>query len=197
MATVVVDLGDVTEEERARTFLRVLGDELRTARKKRGWTRAELIDRLGLELSQMTIGTWELGTRPCTALRVWQLCEVLEISIVDLYARVARRMAGPRHGVTIDLVATVDTRSSRLGPLQAWARTQRRADPDRSRPTALLAFAALERMAELCELPTVEFIERLHQAGLVRRDLQASPAPSDATAPDDSDIPDEGDTELV
>jgi hypothetical protein len=52
-------------------------------------------------------------------------------------------------------------------------------------------------MAELCELPTVEFIERLHQAGLVRRDLQASPAPSDATAPDDSDIPDEGDTELV
>ncbi len=178
-------VGGVVADERADRFLWVLGDELRTVRESWGWSRGDLRARLGFDLSLGTIGGWERGKRQCSALRVWQLCEGMEISIADLLARVVARMTDQERGaVTIDLVATIGSRAPGLVPLQAWARAQRDTDPTESRRTALLGVAAQEQMALLCEVPVVEFTARLRRAGLVYRSQPASPTPDEATSAD-------------
>ncbi len=170
----------VIEEDLAQRFQVVLGDELRQARERRGWSRSYLIHQLWFDVSLSTIGAWELGTRSCSAVRVWQLCVALDEPVDQVYARVLTRLeesrqeVGQSHlppaGVKIDLRSATAITSAELGPLQKWAALQLDTYPEAARTTVVFTPSTVDRLAQLCGLETPTFLELAHQAGLVLND---------------------------
>jgi transcriptional regulator with XRE-family HTH domain len=158
---------EVSEEHR---FLRFLGDELRAARKRGGWTRRDVIDRLGYALSMQTMSTYERGTRACSVVRLWQLGVALDEPAGVLLARAAQRMIErDRVGVEIDLRAAAKVPDHGwLSSLRAWARVRLRNAVDGAARTTFLDEAALETLAPVCGLTVDGLLTRLHRARLVR-----------------------------
>ena len=72
-------------------YQRVLGDEIRSLRKQRGWTRKELNKRLQTEISLQTLATYELGTRQCSVVRLVEICHALDVPAHEVLARVHER----------------------------------------------------------------------------------------------------------
>lgn len=143
----------------ADSYQRMLGDELRKLRKKRGWTRKELNQRLQSDISLQTLATYELGTRQCSVVRLVELCVAMGEPPQDLLARVHRRMFSDEPGrVRLNLLRVVANEEPDLLPLRRWAegRLTQAAGPD-----VQLDLSALERMAELCRMDTQELIGRL------------------------------------
>jgi transcriptional regulator with XRE-family HTH domain len=146
------------------TYQRVLGDELRRLRKQRGWTRRDLNRRLQSDISLQTLATYELGTRQCSVVRLVEICLALDEVPHELMARVHQRVFSdsPVGRIRVDLRKVVRDAQPELLPLRRWAKgrlaelngTQGQADVS-------LDISALERMAELCGLETVELIARL------------------------------------
>lgn len=147
----------------AASYQRVLGDELRRVRKQRGWTRKQLQHHLQADISLQTLATYELGTRHCSVVRLAELCLALDVLPHDVIARVHNRVfADERPGqIRVDLTAVVRDDQPDLLPLRRWARDRLdQAEP--GTPTDVyLDLAALEQMAELCSMTTVELIARL------------------------------------
>jgi transcriptional regulator with XRE-family HTH domain len=157
--------------ERSRKFSRVLGDEVRMLREQRGWTRKDLLRHAELDITLQTLATYELGTRQCTVVRLWELTEALEEPLEQFIVRVMQRI-GEREvsGLVIDLQAAARTAVAGLGPLRAWARVELASRSDgRRAPVSSLNRAALDRLAELCRLDIVELVRRLQdrRAGLI------------------------------
>ncbi|MPZ85469.1 MAG: helix-turn-helix domain-containing protein [Actinophytocola sp.] len=162
-------------DHRAEMIQRVLGDELRNERKGLGWTRRDLAAALGQDISLQTLATYELGTRQCGVVRLWELTEALKTSLPELWSRVMDRIGdeGQVSGLTIDLQAAAKTTLAKLGPLARWAKTCLRTLPDGQQPVVRLDRAALESMAELCGTDTTDLVHRLQdrRAGLTNRRL--------------------------
>ncbi|MGH3950246.1 MAG: helix-turn-helix domain-containing protein, partial [Pseudonocardiaceae bacterium] len=76
------------------TYQRVLGDELRKARKRRGWTRKELNNNLQSDISLQTLATYELGTRQCSVVRLAEICTAMGEQPQEVLARVHTRVFG-------------------------------------------------------------------------------------------------------
>ncbi|HEY2059904.1 helix-turn-helix domain-containing protein [Amycolatopsis sp. NBC_01480] len=149
-------------------YQRILGDELRKLRRGRGWTRKELNRHLQSEISLQTLATYELGTRQCSVVRLVELCVAMDELPQDLLAKVHRRVFVEEPGrVRVDLHRVIAEAAPELLPLRRWAedRLRQAADPgpDSSSAEVSLDLAALERMAELCDLPTVELITHLRK----------------------------------
>lgn len=147
------------------TYQRVLGDELRRLRKQRGWTRRDLNRRLQSDISLQTLATYELGTRQCSVVRLVEICLALDEVPHELLARVHQRMfsESPVGRIRIDLRKIVRDEQPALHPLRRWAKG-RLAENNGHQPAEVsLDIAALERMAELCRMETVELIARLRQ----------------------------------
>lgn len=150
------------------TFMIALGDELRAARKRKGWTRRDLVRHLQVDLSLQTIATWELGTRHITAERLYYVCTALGELVEDLLARVRMRIEEPDNlELGLDLAAAALTTRARLGPVRAWAQCRLR-EHLVGEPVVRLDVPALDRLAEVCELSTLDLTDRLTRAGLVR-----------------------------
>lgn len=147
------------------SYQRVLGDEIRRLRKKRGWTRKELNDRLQSDISLQTLATYELGTRQISVIRLVELCVALGELPHELIARVHERVfAGEESGrLRIDLRAVVRDTQVELLPLRRWALG--RLNEQDSASEVSLDIAALERMAELCGIELVDLITRLRRIG--------------------------------
>ncbi|MGH3761108.1 helix-turn-helix domain-containing protein [Actinophytocola sp.] len=147
------------------TYQRVLGDELRRLRKQRGWTRRDLNRRLQSDISLQTLATYELGTRQCSVVRLVEICLALDEVPHELMARVHQRVFSdsPVGRIRIDLRQVVGTEQSKLGPLRRWAQGKLTETNGHQPPEVSLDIAALERMAELCGMETVELIARLRQ----------------------------------
>lgn len=146
-------------------YQRVLGDELRRVRRQRGWTRKELQHRLDNEISLQTLATYELGTRQCSVVRLAELCLAMEVLPHDVLARVHDRVFTddrPGH-IRINLIRIVADARPELLPLRRWAADRLQQTPQGQSVEVHLDLAALEQMAELCGLETVELI------GLLRR----------------------------
>ncbi|MCG8925425.1 helix-turn-helix domain-containing protein [Lentzea sp. CC55] len=144
-------------------YQRVLGDEIRSLRKRRGWTRKELNKRLQTEISLQTLATYELGTRQCSVVRLVEICHALDVPAHEVLARVHERFFGdtPAGHLALNLAAVAATDNSRLIPLRRWAAGRLHALPPGVSPEVHLDLPALENMAQLCQLPTVELIRIL------------------------------------
>ncbi len=145
----------------ADAYQRVLGEELRKLRKKRGWTRKELNERLQSEISLQTLATYELGTRQCSVVRLVELCAAMDELPQNLLERVHRRVFGDEPGrVRLNLTRVVADDQPELLPLRRWARGRLE---QANANEVQLEFSALERMAELCGMETQDLIARLRK----------------------------------
>ncbi|SDG22669.1 Helix-turn-helix domain-containing protein [Lentzea fradiae] len=144
-------------------YQRVLGDEIRSLRKQRGWTRKELNKRLQTEISLQTLATYELGTRQCSVVRLVEICHALDVPAHEVLARVHERFFGdaPAGHLTLSLAAVAVSENPRLLPLKRWAAGRLHALAPGASPEIHLDLPALENMAQLCQLPTVELIRTL------------------------------------
>ncbi|WP_394613396.1 helix-turn-helix domain-containing protein [Lentzea sp. JNUCC 0626] len=144
-------------------YQRVLGDEIRSLRKQRGWTRKELNKRLQTEISLQTLATYELGTRQCSVVRLVEICHALDVPAHEVLARVHERFFGdtPAGHLTLSLTAIAASDNPRILPLKRWAAGRLHALPPGASPEIHLDLPALENMAQLCQLPTVELIRIL------------------------------------
>jgi transcriptional regulator with XRE-family HTH domain len=144
-------------------YQRVLGDEIRSLRKQRGWTRKDLNKRLQTEISLQTLATYELGTRQCSVVRLVEICHALDVPAHEVLARVHERFFGdtPAGHLTLNLAAVAATDNPRLVPLRRWAAGRLHVLPPGASPEVHLDLPALENMAQLCQLPTVELIRIL------------------------------------
>ena len=145
------------------TYQRVLGDELRRLRKQRGWTRRDLNRRLQSDISLQTLATYELGTRQCSVVRLVEICLALDEVPHELMARVHQRVfsESPVGRIRLDLPKIVRDTQPELLPLRRWAKGKLAEANGSHPPDVSLDISALERMAELCGLDTVELISRL------------------------------------
>jgi len=141
-------------------YQRVLGEELRKLRRRRGWTRKELNQHLQSDISLQTLATYELGTRHCSVVRLVELCLAMDELPQNLLARVHRRVFTDEPGrLRIDLDRVVADDQPELLPLRRWAQGRlSQADAGRE---VMLDMAAIERMAELCALTTPDLTTRL------------------------------------
>lgn len=141
-------------------YQRVLGEELRNLRRKRGWTRKELNRHLQSDISLQTLATYELGTRQCSVVRLVELCLAMDEPPADLLARVHRRVFTDEPGkVRLDLAKIVADEQPELLSLRRWAEDRLR-QPGCAREIGLDQ-PALDRMAELCGLSPGELVTRL------------------------------------
>jgi transcriptional regulator with XRE-family HTH domain len=146
-------------------YQRILGDELRRLRKQRGWTRRDLNRRLQSDISLQTLATYELGTRQCSVVRLVEICLALDEVPHDLLSRVHQRMftESAVGAIRMDLKQIARDDQPELMSLRRWAKG-RLAEHNGSGPAEVnLDISALERMAELCGIETVELIERLRK----------------------------------
>ena len=144
------------------TYQRVLGDEIRILRKRRGWTRKDLNDRLHRDISLQTLATYELGTRQISVVRLVEICDALDELPHELLARVHQRVFThvPVGRIRIDLRKIVRDAAPELLPLRRWASGKLAQDPTPG-PEVQLDISALEHMAELCRMDTVDLIAHL------------------------------------
>jgi transcriptional regulator with XRE-family HTH domain len=148
----------------AETYQRILGDELRKLRRERGWTRKELNQHLQSEISLQTLATYELGTRQCSVVRLVELCVAMDELPQDLLAKVHRRVFVDEPGrVRVDLRKVIADDQPELQSLRKWAAGRLAQDTGSSAYEVQFDLPALERMAELCDIPTVDLIARLRR----------------------------------
>ncbi|WP_020670770.1 helix-turn-helix domain-containing protein [Amycolatopsis nigrescens] len=144
------------------TYQRVLGEELRKLRRRRGWTRKELNQHLQSEISLQTLATYELGTRQCSVVRLVELCLAMDELPQDLLAKVHRRVFTDEPGrVRLDLTRVIADSQPELLPLRRWAEGRLAQTGEQASAEIQLDLAAVERMAELCGIPTVDLLARL------------------------------------
>ncbi|NIH87427.1 helix-turn-helix domain-containing protein [Amycolatopsis granulosa] len=150
-------------------YQRVLGEELRKLRRRRGWTRKELNQHLQSDISLQTLATYELGTRQCSVVRLVELCLAMDELPQDLLARVHRRVFADEPGkVRLDLAHIVADDRTELLPLRRWAEDRLR-QPSAPREVRLDR-SAMTWMAQLCGLTVPELLERLHTIAGVEDD---------------------------
>lgn len=145
------------------TYQRVLGDEIRLLRKRRGWTRKDLNDRMHSEISLQTLATYELGTRQVSVVRLVEICHALGELPHELLARVHERVftTAPVGRIRIDLRKIAGDHAPELLPLRRWATGKLAEEPTPPCAEVHLDIAALEQMAQLCGMRTVDLIAKL------------------------------------
>lgn len=146
---------------------RMLGDELRRVRTRRGWTRVDLQAHLLSDLSVKSLAMYEVGERSCSVPRLVELCQAMGVLAHDLLARAYERslcMDGAG-GMLVDLDRVVNDDQPELLPLRRWASTRLAAGDHGQRDAVPLGKPALASMAELCGVTAAELVGRLHELG--------------------------------
>ncbi|MFD8497772.1 helix-turn-helix domain-containing protein [Amycolatopsis sp. NPDC059657] len=134
---------------------KILGEEIRAARKARGWTRRRLRAemRQDKDLSLQTMATHELGTRQMTVTRLLQYCVALDLPVEELLGRVTARVRLLRtrndSRVMVDLAALACTADPRLSSLLRWASVRAKELPARAQPIEALEPHAVEALAKV------------------------------------------------
>ncbi|QUF07279.1 helix-turn-helix transcriptional regulator [Actinosynnema pretiosum subsp. pretiosum] len=156
---------DLTVEIDTAEYQRVLGDELRSLRKQRGWTRKELNQRLQSDISLQTLATYELGTRQCSVVRLVEICVALGVPAHRVLAKVHERVFGdsPSGHLPVNLAAVAADGRPHLAPLRRWAQGRLAQVGPEQPPEVHLDLPALDYMAQLCQLSTVDLIRTLRE----------------------------------
>lgn len=145
------------------TYQRVLGDELRKVRKRRGWTRKELNQKLQTDISLQTLATYELGTRQCSVVRLAEICLAMNEPPHEVLARVHARLFGSTPTqVHVNLLAVAEDTQPELAPLRRWAQ-DRLLKQQNGGHEVHLDVSAIERMAELCGVAPADLVDRIRK----------------------------------
>lgn len=149
-------------------YQRVLGEELRKLRRRKGWTRKQLGERLDIDISLQTLATYELGTRQCSVVRLVELCVAMEEAPHELLARVHGRIMASEPGrVKLNLTRVIAGGEAELEPLRRWAQDRLGQAGDPSAREVQLDRAAIEWLARLCGLPSSDLLARLRRFSAV------------------------------
>ncbi|HEX3789478.1 MAG TPA: helix-turn-helix transcriptional regulator [Pseudonocardiaceae bacterium] len=140
----------------------VLGDELRQTRKARGWTRKDLQAHLESEISLPALAAYELGTRTLSVVKLVELCAALGTSAPELLGRVHARLSpGPSGTIDVDLRTLATHARPELEPVRGLAARQVRDLPGDRPSVVALHPAAIQYLAQLCDLPASELVTAL------------------------------------
>lgn len=103
---------------------RALGEELRSAREARGWTRAELSVLLPSGIGERTLLSYEHGVRHSTFLRLVEIGQVVGVDAATLMARAMLRARHHAETLTlrVDLNKVCTDETDDFGPMRVWAR---------------------------------------------------------------------------
>ena len=114
------------EHVTARAISRAVGEELRRAREKRGWSRVQLAARMPSGIRERTLMSYEHGTRQPTVVRFMEICRALGASGPVVLNRALQRA----HIHLTNLVLRIDVRhvlgssNEKMRPLRQWARNK-------------------------------------------------------------------------
>lgn len=97
---------------------------LRTARKERGWTQAELATRTGGAVTKAALAGYEIGHRSLRLATFWILAQALGFSCAELTARAERTMQGRGPHLRIRVQAVLHTSGPELQPVRTWLRSR-------------------------------------------------------------------------
>jgi transcriptional regulator with XRE-family HTH domain len=155
-------------------FARALGNELRTARKQRGWTRKQMRAHLiaenddadsaeNDEVSLQTLATYELGTRRISVQRFVELCVALDQPPDQLLQRAITGAFTADHDdrVKVDLPTLARTADPRLAHLRRWAAVRVHQRPAALPPVEELDEHALAALAALAGTTSNELVHAL------------------------------------
>lgn len=149
-------------------FLVALGDELRQARVRRGWSRDEFVAQLGVGISRHTLATYELGTRTMSLARLFELCRALGIEPHGMLDRAYRRVFGTDTSAHVDLARLARATAERLRPLRGWARLRLRDTPPSRGTEVVFSAVGLDSMAGLCGLTRAGLMQAMALDGIAR-----------------------------
>ncbi|MCU1680244.1 MAG: hypothetical protein JWQ81_983 [Amycolatopsis sp.] len=148
-------------------FARLLGDELRTVRKNRCWTRKQLRAQMNPddELSLKTLATYELGTRRMTVERLLEVCAALDEPPDELLRRAKERaFVDPGHGhIDVNLEALARTENPQLAQFRRWAAVRASQGPQGSQAIERLDSRALVALANLASISLQQLVGALRE----------------------------------
>lgn len=123
---------DVVEEQWIQVVSEAVGEELRCARKARGWSRSQLAERLPSRIGDRTLASYEHGTRHLTVVRMIEVCQALGVDSCSLQRRALQRARINLAHLTlqIDLHALLNDQSNISRPMARWARNVLSHNPD-------------------------------------------------------------------
>lgn len=115
-----------------KTTSRAIGEELRRARERNGWSRAQLVALLPSGIGDRTLLSYEHGTRHLTALRLIELCRALGVSAPTLLNQALQRAHIHLQHLTlrVNLTYLLNDRNEKFRPMHQWARNKLNDNPD-------------------------------------------------------------------
>lgn len=157
--TVMNDAGQVIADDVDHLIIQAIGEELRRARASAGWSRPDLVKRMKSQVPVNTYACYEQGIRQCSIPRLFEICQALDVNILDLLGLAFQRLelGLDKSGVRIDLRKIIDDHREELKPLRRWARNKLKedaltADPNGS-AVVRVQWAVVKEMAIFCDMP--------------------------------------------
>ncbi|GAA5121499.1 helix-turn-helix domain-containing protein [Haloechinothrix salitolerans] len=138
-------------------------------RKARGWTRRDVQSHLSMSISTQTLAAWEHSTRAINVTRFAELCLTLGDRPHAVLERVDHAVIGGHDtAITMDLASVVEIAHPELRPLRRWAAARL----NEGGATAItLPPAAVDRLAQLCDIPSDQLrVELAHAGGVGGQD---------------------------
>lgn len=96
---------------------------LRTVRKERGWTQADLAARTDGAVTKAALAGYEIGHRSLRLSTFWILARALGYSCAELTARAERTMEGRGPHLRIRVQQVLHTTDPALQPVRTWLRS--------------------------------------------------------------------------
>jgi transcriptional regulator with XRE-family HTH domain len=151
--------GDDTAE---RAIARALGEEIRRSREAQGLNRSQLVERMSTDISAQALANYEYGIRPCSVVRLVEICDALNVPATDLLALALQRAEiHPYTGhIQVDLHAVAADKHTELKPLRKWARNRLEHDFEGT-GVARLSHAVIGELALFIGMDRSDFVQLL------------------------------------
>jgi transcriptional regulator with XRE-family HTH domain len=119
--------GGVSGEVVNKMISRAIGEELRRAREASGLTQAQLVEQLPSGIGERTLLSYEHGTRNLTALRLVEVCRVLDVGSPHVLGVALQRARIYVENLVLwvdlrALLADTATTDAAFRPMVVWAR---------------------------------------------------------------------------
>lgn len=152
------DAEQVIVDDSEQAIIRAVGEELRRARTSAGWSRPELVKRMKKRVPVNTYACYEQGIRQCSIPRLIEICQVLEVSALELLGLAFQRLELEMEEsmVRIDLRKVVKDERDDVRQLRRWAQNRMKEDAltaDSEEPAVVrLRWDVVKEMGKFCDL---------------------------------------------